>query len=157
MKTSVWLLFVSKAYFSIVKNIYESFTHKMAAKASWHIEITPLSPYVYPLAQSVTSSKSYVKSWGSVQILGVRIPQWLRPWPWAIDRHWWTITTSTSTSTASWQWFVAITLLRNVVRRVPRIKLFTPVARIVLCIIYWSAYWRRPFNCRSHPLITNNW
>ena len=39
----------------------------------------------------------------------------------------------------------------------PRIKLFTPVARIVLCIIYWSAYWRRPFNCRSHPLITNNW
>jgi len=58
-------MFVSKAYFSIVKNIYESFTHKMAAKASWHIEITPLSPYVGPiptLAQSVTSPKSYVKS-----------------------------------------------------------------------------------------------
>jgi len=28
----------NKAYFSAitVKNIYESFTHKMAAKASWH-------------------------------------------------------------------------------------------------------------------------
>ena len=30
----------NKAYFSarnrIVKNIYQSFTHKMAAKASWH-------------------------------------------------------------------------------------------------------------------------
>jgi len=37
----------NKAYFSAitVKNIYESFTHKMATKAAG-IEITSLSPYV---------------------------------------------------------------------------------------------------------------
>jgi len=39
----------SKAYFSdvTVKNIYESFTHKMAAKASWHRNYVTVTPYVY--------------------------------------------------------------------------------------------------------------
>jgi len=38
MKMSVWSLAGNKAYFSSItaKNIYQSFTHKMAAKASWH-------------------------------------------------------------------------------------------------------------------------
>ena len=38
MKMSVWSLACQKTYFSdiTVKNIYQSFTHKMSAKASWH-------------------------------------------------------------------------------------------------------------------------
>jgi len=51
---SVWFsgyYLANEAYVSaiIVKNIYESFTHKMAAKAAG-IEITSLSPYVYIVA-----------------------------------------------------------------------------------------------------------
>ena len=38
----------NKAYFSAitVKNIYESFTHKMATKASWHRNYVTLTLYI---------------------------------------------------------------------------------------------------------------
>jgi len=49
-----------KAYLSEVTNISNSFTHKMAAKTSWHRynvglwnEITSLSPYVYDIGPTV--------------------------------------------------------------------------------------------------------
>jgi len=48
MKMSAWSLACQQSVFQRYKsekNIYESFTHKMAAKAAG-IEITSLSPYV---------------------------------------------------------------------------------------------------------------
>jgi len=47
MKMSVWSLSRQRSVFQRYhsENIYQSFTHKMAAKASWH-RITSLSPYV---------------------------------------------------------------------------------------------------------------
>ena len=46
----------NKAYLSAItaKNIYESFTHKMAAKAAG-IEIASMSPYVYELKREFAS------------------------------------------------------------------------------------------------------